>query len=106
MILVTLFVLLGVSSVFSQGLYIVGIALGQSPTNNAVFVVGIIIIHMQGLALFVFQGVRLREIQQLWYKWIQPLICHRQCCHTQTDRQTGTHMNQLPYASEAPPTEA
>ena len=72
LILVTLFVLLGMPHVVTAALFLASTAL-QNQTAFILFIIGSVIALLQGPALFLLQGVRLREVRQLWYQWL--------CCH-------------------------
>ena len=69
LILVTLFVLLGMPLVVTVALFIANAAL-QNQTAFILFIIGSVIILLQGPALFVLQGVRVRKVRQLWYQWL------------------------------------
>ena len=71
LILATLFVLLGMSLVFTAALILAsGVFQDRSASTSPLFNIGLVITLLQGPALFLLQGVRLREVRQLWYQWL------------------------------------
>ena len=74
-IFLTLFVLLGLANIFTNFLFLADYLLQKSNTNNSLFtIVGFTIVHIQGPALLVFQGVKLKEVRSLWQHWITVLL--------------------------------
>ena len=70
----TLSVLLGLSNIFSNLLFIVEFIVYHPHPNPLLRIFGITIINMQGPALLVFQGVKLKEVQTLWHRWINLIL--------------------------------
>ena len=85
LILATLFVLLGMSLVFTAIFILAsGVLQDISALTSPLFIIGLVIGFLQGPALFLLQGVRLREIRQLWYQW---LFCKK---HLKISHHIGT----------------
>ena len=84
LILGTLFVLLGLSLVFYATIFLAtGVVEDRSASTSPLFIVGIVTALLQGPALFLLQGVRLKEVRQLWYQWL--------CCQCRKHLKTPHH---------------
>ena len=69
----TLSVLLGLSNIFADLLYLAEFFLN---TNVLFNIAGLTIVNIQGPALLAFQGMKLKEVRTLWHRWIT-LLLHR-----------------------------
>ena len=80
----TLSVLLGLSNIFPYLLYIVEFIVSHPNSNPLIRIFGSTIVNMQGPALLVFQGVKLKEVRTLWHRWITVLLKRFCPTHTRT----------------------
>ena len=80
----TLSVLLGLSNIFPYLLYIIQFIVYHPNSNPLIRIFGSTIVNMQGPALLVFQGVKLKEVRTLWHRWITVLLKRFSPTHTRT----------------------
>ena len=76
MMFATLSVLLGLSNIFTNLIFAVRLFLQQPNTYTLLTIAALTIANIQGPALLVFQGVKLKEVRTLWHRWITFLL-HR-----------------------------
>ena len=93
LILATLFVLLGMSKVLTAAFTLAsGVLQDISALTSPLFLTGIVIAFLQGPALFLLQGVRLREVRQLWYQWL--------CCQCRNHLKLLRHIGDRSFRIE------
>ena len=74
MMFVTLFFLLGLSSIFTNLLFLPELFVQQHDRNLLFTIARWTIVNVQGPALLIFQGVKLKEIRLLWHRWVTVLL--------------------------------
>ena len=94
MMFVTLSVILGLSNLFIILIFIVGLFFRQHNTIALFGIAGLTLANTQGPALLIFQGVKLKEVQTLWYRWITLLLqCLSPNCWLSREQSTDINLS-------------